>query len=101
MREAMAWARHKFEELRNGIQEISKLGEEEEPEWFAQMTMNPDHGERHACEVAVRIANEDSGGEPVVPEQTQSRPEEGHYQCRCKDVLRSVYFAMLWAVNIK
>lgn len=41
------------------------------------MPQDADDGKDHACEVAIRVADEDAGGVPVVREETEGDADEG------------------------
>lgn len=60
----MAWTRNDSGELRNGVEEVENLGEEEEEESFGEMSEDTNDGEGHAGEVAEGVSDERAGGIP-------------------------------------
>lgn len=58
LREAVPRAGDEVEELRNGVEEVEDLGDEEEEGGFAEVAEDADHGEGHSGEVAERVAHE-------------------------------------------
>ena len=65
----MARAGNQTEDLGGRVEEVEDLGYEEEAEGFGKVAKDADNGEHHAGEVAVGVADEDTGGIPVVVEE--------------------------------
>lgn len=68
-RKAVAGAGDELEDLGYRVEEVEDLGHEEEAEGLGEVAEDADDGEDHAGEVAVGVADEDAGGEPVVAEE--------------------------------
>ena len=60
----MSRTRNEPEELWAREHEVEDLREEEEQERLAEVRLDPDDGERHARDVAQRVAWERAGGVP-------------------------------------
>jgi len=52
-------ARNDAEELRDGVEEVENLRDEEEQESLAEVPEDAYHCKRHACKVAVGVAHKD------------------------------------------
>lgn len=59
-------ARHQLEELRDAVEEVEDLRDQEEHERLGEVTEDANGGEHHPREVAVRVADEDARRVPVV-----------------------------------
>jgi hypothetical protein len=47
------------DELRQRVDKVDKLGDEEEQQGLAEVAEDPDHGKCHASEIRVRVAHKD------------------------------------------
>ncbi|KAI9650938.1 hypothetical protein NHQ30_000973 [Ciborinia camelliae] len=65
------------EELRDAVQEVEGLGDQQQEEGFGEVPEDPADGEDHAGEITVRVADKDAGRVPVVREQREGYPDEG------------------------
>ena len=68
-REAVTWAGDETENLGRGVEEVEDLGDEEEAQGLGEVTEDADDGKDHAGEVAVGVADKDTGRIPVVAEE--------------------------------
>lgn len=59
-------ARHQLEELRDAVEEVEDLRNQEEHERLGEVAEDANGGEHHPREVAVRVAHEDARRVPVV-----------------------------------
>ena len=75
-RDAMSRARHKAEELRTRKDEVENLWEEEEEQRLAEVRLDADDGEGHACYVAERVAGKRTGGIPTTKPAFVRSPTE-------------------------
>lgn len=50
------------------------------------MSQDADHHENHARKIAVRVANKDAGGVPVVPEQSKRHTQKGEEEIKREQV---------------
>ena len=76
MRQAVAWTGDQAEELWDRVAEVEDLWDEQEEQGLGEMTQDGDHDEDHACEVAVRVADEDAGRVLVVGEEGEGDSKE-------------------------
>lgn len=53
-----------MEELRQGVQEVQHLRDEEQQHGLAEVAQDPHHGEGHPCKVTEGISHEHRGGVP-------------------------------------
>jgi hypothetical protein len=74
---AMPGTRKDLKELRDGVEEVENLWNEQQEECLAEVTMDAHHSEGHTSEITIRIANEDWGREPIELEQPDSHSEKG------------------------
>lgn len=58
--ETMTWTRDEVEELRDGVDEVDCLWNEEKHEGLAEMSQNRDDGECHSGPIAERVTDEDT-----------------------------------------
>jgi DNA-binding protein H-NS len=57
-RDAMSRTGHETEELRTREQEVENLRDEEQQERLREVSLNTDHGERHAGHIAKSVSGE-------------------------------------------
>lgn len=69
VRQAVARTRDQAEELGDRVAKVEDLRDHEEQEGLGEVAEDGHDDEDHACKVAVRIANEDTGRVLVVQEQ--------------------------------
>lgn len=69
-----------LEELRDGVQEVYNLRDEEHEKCLAEVTVYPNDCKGHAREVTKGVSNEDRGREPVVAEECQRRADEREHE---------------------
>ena len=62
------------------VHEVEDLWDQKQQESFTEMAEDAHDGENHACEIAVRVADEDAGRVPVVGEETEGDAYEGEEQ---------------------
>ena len=53
------------------------MRDEEQKQGFGEVAQDADDGENHTCEVAVCVADEDAGGIPIVPPESNGDAEKG------------------------
>ena len=85
--QTMSWAWEKLEQLGYGPHKIDNLGNEKQQERLAKVSQNTHHGKGHAGKVAVGIADKNSGGVPVVLEETQGDADKRKHQHYRKQVI--------------
>ena len=76
MRQSVAWARDEPEELRNAVDKVEDLGNQEEDQRLGEVAEDADDNEDHASEITVGISHENSCRVPVVEEQGKAHAEE-------------------------
>ena len=54
-----------MEQLRQGVEEVDNLGDEEEQHGFAEVSQDADHRKGHPCKVAEGVAHEHRGRVPA------------------------------------
>lgn len=84
--ETVARAGDQVEELRDAVEEVEGLGDEEEEERLGEVAEDAADGEDHAREVAVGVADEDAGGVPVVEEEGERDADEGEEHVEGEEV---------------
>lgn len=73
----MARAGDDVEELGSRVDKVEDLGQEQEDERLAEMTLDADHDEDHAGKVAVGVSDKDVGGVFVVGKEGQAHTQQG------------------------
>lgn len=86
VRQAVPRAGHDAEELGARVEEVEDLRDEGEEQGFAEVAEDADDGEDHTGEVAVRVADEDPGGVPVVPPERRGDADEGEEEVNGEEV---------------
>ena len=76
LREPVARTRDQVEELRRRVQEVEHLRREEQQHCLREVPENADDGERHAAEVAERVAHKGSRWIPGTMYNIQSRSRD-------------------------
>lgn len=83
---AMARAGDEAEDLGAGVGKVGNLGHKQEDEGLGEVAEDADDDKDHAGKVAVGVADEDAGGEPVVGEEGEGDAEEGQEEVEAEEV---------------
>lgn len=85
--QAVSRTRHELEELRHGQEEIENLRNEEKQQELAEMAENSDDSERHASEIAERVAHKHSTGIAIVEKEWHRARYERYDEIHRKDLI--------------
>lgn len=72
----VARAGDNVEQLGRRVEEVGDLGDQQQHEGLAEVAQDADDDEDHACEIAVRVPDEDAGRVLVVREEREAHAEE-------------------------
>lgn len=69
----MAWTRDDVEELRQGIQEVENLWDEEQQHGFAEVPKDAHYGKGHPSKKAERITHKHTRWVPALRQKRESK----------------------------